>query len=115
MAGYIDLNPVRAGIVTDPKDYRWSGYGEAVAGKEAARTGLRLVLFEELSMRTSEERAAGEERDEVKNRAGIPRARVAKVLASGGELSEAELLWWRSIWERGDSVRHSMESRFGSA
>ena len=24
-AAYIDLNPVRAGIVEDPKDYRWSG------------------------------------------------------------------------------------------
>ncbi|MFO1530645.1 MAG: hypothetical protein U1F77_13170 [Kiritimatiellia bacterium] len=33
MAAYIDLNPVRAGIVNDPKDYRWSGYGEAVAGR----------------------------------------------------------------------------------
>lgn len=24
---YIDLNPVRAGIVTDPRAYRWSSYG----------------------------------------------------------------------------------------
>jgi hypothetical protein len=32
MAAYIDLNPVRAGIVSDPADYRWSGYGEAVGG-----------------------------------------------------------------------------------
>ncbi|MFT4901938.1 MAG: putative transposase [Lentimonas sp.] len=31
MAAYIDLNPVRAGLVEDPKDYRFSGYGEAVA------------------------------------------------------------------------------------
>jgi hypothetical protein len=30
MAAYIDLNPVRAGIVKDPADYRWSGYAEAV-------------------------------------------------------------------------------------
>ncbi len=44
MAAYIDLNPVRAGLVRDPKDYRWSGYGEAVAGKARAREGLtRLV------------------------------------------------------------------------
>ena len=27
---YIDLNAVRAGIVEDPKDYRFCGYGEAV-------------------------------------------------------------------------------------
>jgi putative transposase len=32
VALYIDLNPVRAGLVEDPKDYRWCGYAEAVAG-----------------------------------------------------------------------------------
>ncbi len=36
MAAYIDLNPVRAGLVSDPKDYRWCGYGEAVGGHEGA-------------------------------------------------------------------------------
>ena len=37
---YIDLNPVRAGLVADPKDYRFCGYGEAVAGHQSARAGL---------------------------------------------------------------------------
>jgi putative transposase len=46
MAAYIDLNPVRAGMVSDPKDYRFSGYGEAVAGVELARQGLRGVWHE---------------------------------------------------------------------
>ena len=32
IAAYIDLNPVRAGIVDDPKDYRFCGYAEAVVG-----------------------------------------------------------------------------------
>ncbi len=32
IAAYIDLNPVRAGMVADPADYRWSGYGEAIGG-----------------------------------------------------------------------------------
>ena len=41
MAFYIDLNPVRAGLVADPKDYRFCGYGEAVAGNAVARAGLR--------------------------------------------------------------------------
>jgi putative transposase len=44
MAAYIDLNPVRAGLVKDPKDYRWSGYGEAMAGKKIARLGLQRVV-----------------------------------------------------------------------
>jgi len=45
MAAYIDLNPVRAGMVCDPADYRWSSYGEAVGGGQRgngkkARAGL---------------------------------------------------------------------------
>jgi putative transposase len=44
MAAYIDLNPVRAGIVNDPKDYRWSGYGEAMAGRKQAKAGLQAVV-----------------------------------------------------------------------
>ena len=32
MAAYIDLNPVRAGMIVDPAEYRWSSYGEAVGG-----------------------------------------------------------------------------------
>lgn len=44
MAAYIDLNSVRAGIVADPKEYRFCGYAEAVAGKENARNGIRRVV-----------------------------------------------------------------------
>jgi putative transposase len=33
MAAYIDLNPVRAGMVSDPADYRWSSYGEAIGSR----------------------------------------------------------------------------------
>jgi hypothetical protein len=40
MAAYIDLNPVRARLVSDPADYRWSGYGEAVAGVKQSREAL---------------------------------------------------------------------------
>ena len=43
-AAYIDLNPVRAGMVQDPKDYRWCSYGEAVAGDKVARRGLLAVM-----------------------------------------------------------------------
>jgi putative transposase len=49
IAAYIDLNPVRAGMVSDPADYRWSGYGEAVGGGakgngKKARYGLILTV-----------------------------------------------------------------------
>ncbi len=45
MSAYIDLNPVRAGMVSDPVGYRWSSYGEAVGGGskgngKKAREGL---------------------------------------------------------------------------
>lgn len=45
MAAYIDLNPVRAGMVADPAAYRWSSYGEAIGGGprgngKTARAGL---------------------------------------------------------------------------
>ncbi len=44
VACYIDLNPVRAGLVEDPKDYRWCGYGQALGGNVRARKGLRAVI-----------------------------------------------------------------------
>ena len=45
IAAYIDLNPVRARMVADPAEYRWSSYGEAVGGGskgngKKAREGL---------------------------------------------------------------------------
>ncbi len=43
VAAYIDLNAVRAGKVADPKDYRYCGYAEAVAGQEPAREGLLRI------------------------------------------------------------------------
>lgn len=44
VAAYIDLNAVRAGLCQDPKDYRFCGYGEAVAGHGEARNGLCRVF-----------------------------------------------------------------------
>ncbi len=44
VAAYLDLNPVRAGLVADPKDYRFCGYAEALAGSPTALVGLRSVV-----------------------------------------------------------------------
>lgn len=49
IAAYIDLNPVRAGMVKDPADYRWSSYSEAIGGGtkgngKTARAGLVRAL-----------------------------------------------------------------------
>ncbi|MCX6867746.1 MAG: hypothetical protein NTV46_16320 [Verrucomicrobia bacterium] len=50
MAAYIYLNPVRAGVVTDPAEYRWSSYGEAMGGGpkgdgKKARAGLVRAIM----------------------------------------------------------------------
>jgi hypothetical protein len=50
ISAYIDLNPVRAGMVADPALYRWSSFGEAVGGGKTgngkkAREGLVRAYF----------------------------------------------------------------------
>ena len=97
VAAYIDLNPVRAGIVEDPADYRWGGYAEAMAGRKAAREGLagvfdgrdgtwatvsakyRTLLFGVGSGASSA-------------RARIDRERVLTVIEQGGEVPVAEAI-----------------------
>lgn len=44
VATYIDLNAVRAKIVTDPSRYRWCGFGEACRNKSAALAGIAKLL-----------------------------------------------------------------------
>jgi len=113
VACYIDLNPVRAGMVDDPKDYRWSGYGQALGGDSAARSGLvalfatprrdsppveanfshkqwkllaaeyRLILFGSAS-----EKSGG---GGTILRKGATRSVIEEVVASGGKLSAGEL------------------------
>ncbi len=53
VAAYVDLNAVRAGLVTDPKDYPWCGYAEAVAGNQQARRGLGHLLWREAAAQSS--------------------------------------------------------------
>jgi putative transposase len=44
VAAYIDLNPLRAGMVEDPMAFVWSGYGAAMGGDKAAREGLNTLV-----------------------------------------------------------------------
>ncbi len=44
IAAYMDLNPVRAGLVQDAKDYPWSQYGAAVAGDGLAQQALEYLV-----------------------------------------------------------------------
>ena len=45
VAAYVDLNPKRAQIVEDPKDYRWCSYAAALGGDKRAIEGLRVALM----------------------------------------------------------------------
>jgi putative transposase len=110
MAAYIDLNPIRAGIVADPKDYRWSGYGEAAAGVELARQGLAIAFSvrtvnQALSLsramekyrtylyQSGQPRAAGANGE--KPRRGFTPEEIAEVVANGGKLKLEQALLCR--------------------
>ncbi|TVP77887.1 MAG: transposase [Puniceicoccaceae bacterium] len=44
IAAYLDLNPVRAKLVGDPKNYRWCGYAAALGGNRLMRSAV-IQLF----------------------------------------------------------------------
>jgi len=45
VAAYIDLNPLRAGVVNDPAEYRFSSYGEAVSKGEGIASQRLLEVM----------------------------------------------------------------------
>ena len=105
MAAYIDLNAVRAGLVKDPKEYRFCGYGEAMGGSKLAREGLEVVVrqgdareeWSEVSARyrqllyvTGERRGVREDGQPV--RPGFSYEAVEAVLAGKGRLPLNEVL-----------------------
>ena len=98
MAAYIDLNPVRAGIVNDPKDYRFCGYAEAVAGNKSAREGL-VQLIEggrthdwNRTQSTYRETLFGKGSAPKEHGANIDAATMQKVIKSKGQLPLHEVL-----------------------
>ena len=51
IAAYIDLNPVRARMMHDPKDYRWCGYGEAMGTRAGSKAQEAVRYLVELTYR----------------------------------------------------------------
>ena len=105
MAAYIDLNPVRAGLVKDPKDYRWCGYAEALGGSRRAQRGLCKAQGKPVDGWKSADAAAayrcllhaeGREIKDAQNenvvRRGVSVESSRAVFAKGGALSPAELV-----------------------
>ncbi len=96
VAAYIDLNPVRAGLVTDPKEYRFCGYGKALGGSRRAQAGL-LTFYPKMEWA----QAATEYRKRLyvsggaagqSGKAVLSREAIKKVLEQKGELSQGEVL-----------------------
>lgn len=79
VAAYIDLNAVRAGLVEDPKDYRFCGYGEAVGGGRLARSGLSVVDKDLAGYRQTLYGAGSCEKSEKHS---IPREEAVRVLTN---------------------------------
>jgi len=99
VAAYIDLNPVRAGIVGDPKDYRFCGYAAALVGQR----DLQREIMGVFSM-PNWGQAAARYRESMFVQAGVgrhsskrelDRETIRAVLLQGGILSEAEILFER--------------------
>ncbi len=101
VAAYIALNPVRAGICQDPKDYRFSSYAEAVAGNAKSLSALRWMMGEK-----SDAGALAEFRNFIYAIGVMPKKdgsggclapeEVRKVLRQGGKLP-AMVLYWSKI------------------
>jgi REP element-mobilizing transposase RayT len=97
-AAYIDLNAVRAGLVKDPRDYRWCGYAEAVAGVRMARAGIELAAKAHLQGVRPEHGVVDHYRrllftwGQSANAGKISREEAEKVLKQGGRLPVAEVL-----------------------
>ena len=96
IAAYIDLNCVRAGIQDDPKNYRFCGYAEAVAGNELMREGLRSICGEgtwEKNQAAYRQILFGTTGAEPRQKSGsILFEDFKRVAAEGGKLPLAEVL-----------------------
>jgi len=95
MAAYIDLNSVRAGITADPKNYRFCGYAEAVAGNKAAQAGICLMLggrgWAEVQSQYRE-MLFGTGAGERENGAVLPATELQRVIRERGTLPMATVL-----------------------
>lgn len=101
IAAYIDLNPVRAGLVDDPRNYRYCGYGEAVAGLKSARQGISKII-QSLGHDSSWRKIVANYRmhlfssgENTEKGAGFSSEEVKKTQKEGGELNRKELLLCR--------------------
>ena len=118
VAAYIDLNPIRAGLVAAPEDYRWCGYAEALGGSRAMRRGLCRAIGRPLGSWTKRggRKSSGAEayrcllyEDGVEQladaggrtlvrRRGLSAEAAREVIGAGGKLGHFDLVRCRVRW-----------------
>jgi putative transposase len=108
VAAYIDLNPVRAGIVKNPEDYRWCSYGEAMGGKQRAREGIQRVMLESAGAWNNEEQAA-EIISDWRAAVGRYREVLFAYLRRGTEQEDTEATRLTEVEVLGQQVRHFID------
>jgi putative transposase len=100
VAAYIDLNPVRAELVTDPADYHYSSYGRAMGGEQEARTGYEGVFCGYAPWKSLLPsynlilygKGYGSKGVEGKDRGRIDAEKLRQVMEDGGRLPLSEIL-----------------------
>lgn len=115
MAAYIDLNPVRAGLVEDPKEYRFCGYAEAVSGQKKSQRALKFLTFGEYEASSAQSLAAysemlfGKGSAAMVHGATIDRKAAGRVLEQQGVLPSAVRLRCRIRYFTEGAVLGSQE------
>ena len=125
IAAYIDLNPVRAGIVSDPVEFRYCGYGEAMGGSKIARRGITRLMGSRSSWGRSVERyrvivfgkqsslklrpSGGYAQDAAKGNRSVDAEKTREILNTGGRVSRNEALHCRVRYFSDGAVLGSKE------
>ena len=95
LAAYIELNPVRAGLCEDPKDYRFCGYAEALGGEVSAQQGIAAIAeVDDWKVAAQDYRMTifGKGAGPKSSAEAIPSQKMQKVMRAGGKLPRAVLL-----------------------
>jgi len=103
VAAYIDLNPLRAGLVSDPADYFYCSYGAAMRGRREARRGYVKVFCGEVKWNELLPdyrmilygKGATSKGSAKKDRGRVDAEQLERVLESGGRLPLSEILRFR--------------------
>jgi putative transposase len=96
VAMYIDLNPVRAGLVEDPAEYRFCGYAEAVVGRRLARSGIagfhKATQWAKVSVQYRQALLIQSADSNHSDKVALDKATIREGLDRGAELSAGQVL-----------------------